>query len=113
MSAVRLEFEKVEIGKDKGSSDIVYTKTTKEEVKYLYDMVQKVPCNNKGEEDDSYIYGEVQFFFNKKTEILEEILLYPVYNKDDEIVNGQPIDPPECIYSFEEPVREYLHSHMD
>ena len=28
-------------------------------------------------------------------------------------VNGEFIDPPDCIYSFEDSVREYLHSHMD
>ena len=96
------------------SSNEVFCSVTKEEVKYLFDLKHEVPKNDEGEEDDSYVSGEVQFMFNKETDELEEILLFPVYEDGEGgYVNGEFIDPPDCIYSFEDSVREYLHSHMD
>lgn len=108
MDNIKLKFDQAIIGKL--SSDEVYARITKEELKSIYDSVNEIPCNDDYEEDENYIEGEIQFMFNPETEELEEIQIFPVYKSDeDEYVNGDFINYiPECIYDFEEVAKEYL-----
>lgn len=68
---------------------------SRENVQLMYELFDAQPKNDDYDPDDSYINGEIRFNFNKETNELEEVLLFPVYeNKydpeddDDGLRNG-------------------------
>ena len=57
---------------------------SRENVQLIYELFDTQPKNDDYELDNSYISGEMRFNFNKETNELEEVLLFPVYeNKND------------------------------
>ncbi len=70
-------------------TDEVYVEIAKDTMRQFYDIVHEIPCNGCGEPDESYVCGEIQFIFEKGTDNLAEILLFPVYEEEgDGLVNG-------------------------
>ena len=63
--------------------DEVYATISKEDLAKLFEDAVEVPSNDDGKKDDSYVSGEVQFIFTKEGE-LEEILIAPVYETEDQ-----------------------------
>lgn len=67
---------------------------SRENIQLIYELFDSQPKNDSGDPDNSYIYGEMRFNFNKETNELEEVLLFPVYENDPEddgldgLVNG-------------------------
>ena len=90
--------------------DEVNARISKEDLKALYDEAHCVPCNENGEEDDTYIEGEVQFLFNKDTDVVDEILAFPVYSEDqDAIVNGDFIDVTTELWEYRDEAVSFLN----
>ena len=61
---------------------------SKENVQLIYELFDAQPKNDDYELDDSYISGEIRFNFNKDTNEIEEVLLFPVYENDPEGIKG-------------------------
>ena len=74
------------------SFDEVYIEISKETTKSLFHEVGSVPYNDGGSDtpDESYVLGELQFVFDKDTNNIREILLFPVYfdTEEDQYQNG-------------------------
>ncbi|ADL36331.1 hypothetical protein bpr_II394 (plasmid) [Butyrivibrio proteoclasticus B316] len=91
------------------SCNMALAKVSKEDLKKIFEDAGKVPKNDCLEEDDSYIFGEIQFMFSKDMSSLDEILVFPVYGDDEGgEVNGDFINAPDSFTSFGKEAREYL-----
>ncbi len=78
----------------------VYASISKSATAGYFERAGAIPTNEDGEEDFSFIGGDVQYMFNAEGG-LDEVLLFPVYEFDDMIVNGQDfIDAPEELQSL-------------
>ncbi len=99
--------EALEVMTDLSDRDEVYAEISKEDIAKLFADAGAVAANDDGEKDDSYVSGEVQFFFSKEGE-LNEILIAPVYETEDGYVNGESIDAPEALWKEEKKAKKYL-----
>lgn len=66
----------------------VVASVSKENVQLIYELFDAQPKNDDYELYDSYISGEIRFNFNKDTNEIEEVLLFPVYENDPEDDDG-------------------------
>lgn len=90
--------------------DEVNARISKEDLKALYDDAHCIPCNEDGKEDDTYIEGEIQFLFNKDTDVVDEILAFPVYEENEGIVNGDFIDVTTELWEYREDAAKFLNN---
>lgn len=95
------------------SFDTVYAEISKEQVKEIFDNAGAVPKNESLEPDGSYVSGEIQFNFDKDTDKLTEILVFPVYMDPDDSnnqcqLNGDFINAPDGLWELETQAREFL-----
>ena len=67
----------------------VCAEISKEDTKRIFEENRETPKNDALEADDSFVNGELQFNFDEAGENLEEVLLFPTYEfEDDSITNG-------------------------
>ena len=109
---MKFDYEIEDVVTDLDDVDEVYVEVSKDITKQLFENARETPVNQDGEEDDSYVSGEIQFIFAKGTDNLVEILLFPVYEDDDGgLINGDFIDPPDSIYDNEDLIND-VKSHL-
>ena len=65
------------------SSDTVYLALSKEDTSNIFQSEGELPRNNEGDEDWTFIAGDLQLMFTRGTDNLEEALLFPVYEDED------------------------------
>lgn len=61
----------------------VYMKIPKEALAKIYSDAREVPKDDCLEQNDDYIFGEVEYNFEKDTFELQEVLIRPVYSDED------------------------------
>lgn len=86
------------------NTDEVYVEISREDTRKMYEEIRKWPINDNSEYDDSYVSGELQFIFDKGTDHLTEVLLFPVYEdeNEEEFFNGDFIYPPGDVFNYTE-----------
>lgn len=72
--------------------DEVFVEISDEDTMQLFEDAGVTPCNEEGDPDEDYVYGELQFHFAKNTDDITEILLFPVYEDEGEVYNGDFIN---------------------
>ena len=83
--------------------DEVYINIEPEVVETLFREANTEPVNDEGYEDGTFVGGEIQFIFEKGTDEIDEILVFPVYSADeDEFINGDFINAPASVYDYKE-----------
>ncbi len=95
------------------SCNMALAALTKEEVTAIFAGAGEQPKNSNMEPDDSYVSGEVQYIFDKEDNSLNEVLIYPCYEEDDSLTNGDFINAPDSFWGEEKEkeAREYLAAH--
>ena len=83
------------------SCTMVTATLTREETEEIFKRKNRTPMNENIEPDDSYTQGEIQFLFEKDMSDVQEVLVYPVYEYEDSIVNGDFIPAPAEYWSEE------------
>lgn len=106
MKIKELEFAEVNFELD--DCDEVYASISKEDVKNIFESKGYLTYNDEGDQDDSYISGEIQFIFRKNTEEIIEVLLFPCYEYEDCINNGDFIDITNEFAKYEDEAIEFL-----
>jgi hypothetical protein len=97
---------------------LVAADISEEDVRLVYDTVNKSPQREDGTEDDSYIFGEIHFVFNKdECNTIRGITLVPVYTEiEDDIedtVCGKPIGVTDLLSKYISTAWEYYKSNKD
>lgn len=105
------DYEITESTTDLDDSDLVYVEISKEVIAKMFADAMETPENPFGEEDDSYESGEIQFIFDKDSENLQEILVFPVYADEDGdgCSNGESfIDAPNSVWEYEDLIQDVV-----
>ncbi len=79
------------------SSDTVYLTVSKENTSNIFQSEGEFPRNNEGDEDWTFIAGDLQVMFTRGTDNLEEALLFPVYEDGEALENGDFTDVTENV----------------
>lgn len=90
------------------SCNIVLAKLSKEETAKVFADARKQPKNAEIEPDDTFVSGEVHYVFDKENSTLDEVLIYPTYEEDDSLINGDFIEAPDSFWDKETEARQYL-----
>ena len=93
---------------DMNSCNIVLAQLSKEETAKVFADARKQPKNDAMEPDDTFVSGEVHYVFDKENGALDEVLIYPTYEEDDSLVNGDFIEAPESFWDKESEARQQL-----
>lgn len=81
---------------------------TRDEVSKIFADRRATPKDNNLEENDSFVSGEIQYVFSKDMSTLDEVLVYPVYDNDGCLENGDFIDAPDSFWENEKAAREAI-----
>ena len=85
----KLKYAITDYTTDFADSDQVYVEISKENISEIFSDANEIPRDDMGEENHDFSSGELQFIFDKDEDTLQEILAFPVYEQDDDIVNGE------------------------
>ena len=88
--------------------DEVFVEISKEDTIQLFKDAGETPCNEEGDPDKDYVYGELQFHFAKNTDDVTEILLFPVYEDEGEVYNGDFINITNTIIDYKELIADVI-----
>ena len=105
MTKDELEFEFTETCEGELDHPEVYASISKDAVKTLFEEAGQTLS------DESYVQGEVQFIFDSDGTTLDEILIFPVYDDGDSMMNGDDfIDAPDSFWDYEDDARTQLNN---
>ena len=88
--------------------DEVFVEISKEDTIQLFKDAGETPCNEEGDPDEDYVNGELQFHFAKNTDDVTEILLFPVYEDDGDMYNGDFINLTKTIIDYKDLIADVI-----
>lgn len=97
---------------------LVAADISEEDVRLVYDTVNKSPQREDSTEDDSYHFGEVHFVFNKdEGNTIKGITLVPIYTEIEDgiedFVCGKHIEVTNLLSKYISTAWEYYKSNKD
>lgn len=107
---MKFDYEIEDVITDLEDVDEVFVEISKEITKQLFNEADDVPRNADGEEDHSYVWGELQFMFLKGTNNLCEILLFTVFEDeyDEGTCVGDFTNAPNSVYDYKELIADVI-----
>ena len=90
------------------SCNTVLAELSKEETAKIFSDTGMQAKNAAMEPDDTFVSGEVHYVFDKENNTLDEVLIYPTYEEDDSLINGDFIEAPDPFWDKETEARQYL-----
>ncbi len=85
----------------------IYASISKDATENYFKDAGITPKNDNGDEDLSYVEGEVQYMFDADGN-LGEGLLFPVYEQDGEFINGDFIEAPGDFWDLADEIKKEL-----
>ena len=77
--------------------DVAYFSISKELTDDFFAETHLIPRDNCGIDNRDYVSGEIQIFFNRKSQCFEEALIAPVYEEDGGLSTGDIVSISELV----------------